>query len=243
MRLRVLDTLDLIETTAFHESFRNAYFVLVRAAAIRGDRARAISLLNRAERLSWERGWGVVIAMLLVERTRVLLADGNLSEAAALLPAFEELYAQQTAAGSGSTARIHTWKMVAKGLIAAASGHMEDAVQFLTDAFDGLLATDDRFILLIEADVPKFAPQMLGGNLRVELRVVGLDQQVVRRHPRIVETRLAQMRQHLRHLVVGRRIACLELCRRQEMIELRAGRIVHRMQQGLQFIHVAQVEA
>ncbi len=29
----VLDALDLIETTAFHEGFRNAYFVLVRAAA------------------------------------------------------------------------------------------------------------------------------------------------------------------------------------------------------------------
>jgi tetratricopeptide (TPR) repeat protein len=58
----VLDALDLIEATAFHEGFRNAYFVLVRAAALRGDRARAMSLLNRAERLSWERGWGVVIA-------------------------------------------------------------------------------------------------------------------------------------------------------------------------------------
>ena len=92
--VRVLDSLDLIETTAFHEGFRNAYFVLVRAAAIRGDRARAISLLNRAERLSLERGWGVVNAMLLVERTRMLLADGNISEANALLPAFEELHAR-----------------------------------------------------------------------------------------------------------------------------------------------------
>ena len=92
--VRVLDALDLIETTAFHEGFRNAFFVLVRAAAIRGDRARAMSLLNRAERLSWERGWGVVIAMLLVERTRIVLADGNIEEAIALLPAFEELHAE-----------------------------------------------------------------------------------------------------------------------------------------------------
>ena len=46
---------------------------------LRGDRTRAVSLLNRAERLSWERGWGVVIAMLLVERTRVLLSDGNIA--------------------------------------------------------------------------------------------------------------------------------------------------------------------
>ena len=118
----VLDALDLIETTAFHEGFRNAYFVLVRAAAIRGDRARAMSLLNRAERLSWERGWGVVIAMLLVERTRLLLADGNIAEAIALLPAFEELHAKHPAGSSCSSTPIRTWNMVAKGLIDAAYG-------------------------------------------------------------------------------------------------------------------------
>jgi LuxR family maltose regulon positive regulatory protein len=146
--VRVLDTLDLIETTAFHEGFRNAYFVLVRAAAIRGDRARAVSLLNRAERLSWERGWGVVIAMLLVERTRLLLADGNIAEAIALLPAFEELHTKHPASSSCSSTPIRTWNMVAKGLIDAASGNLKDAAISLGEAFDGLLATNDRFIAL-----------------------------------------------------------------------------------------------
>ena len=112
----VLDTLDLIEATAFHEGFRNAYFVLVRAAALRGDRARAMSLLNRAERLSWERGWGVVIAMLLVERTRVFLADGNIGEAMALLPAFEQLHAKHPAGISCSSTPIRTWNMVSQGI-------------------------------------------------------------------------------------------------------------------------------
>ena len=144
----VLDAFDLIETTAFHEGFRNAYFVLVRAAIIRGDRARAISLLNRAERLSWERGWGVVIAMLLVERTRVLLAECNIADAVALLPAFEELHAKHSAGTSCSSTPIRTWNMVAKGLIDAASENLEDAEVALSEAFDGLLATDDKFIAL-----------------------------------------------------------------------------------------------
>jgi LuxR family maltose regulon positive regulatory protein len=146
--VRILDALELVETMAFHEAFRNAYFVLVRAAAIRGDRARAVSLLNRAERLSWERGWGVVIAMLLVERTRLLLADGNIVEAQALLPAFDELRARHPAGNSCSGTHIVTWSMVAKGLIDAASGKLEDAAAALSAAFDGLLATDDRFIAL-----------------------------------------------------------------------------------------------
>jgi LuxR family maltose regulon positive regulatory protein len=144
----VLDSLDLIETTAFHEGFRNAYFVLVRAAARRGDRARAMSLLNRAERLSWERGWGVVVAMILVERTRVLLADGNIGEALALQPAFEELHAKHPAGISCSSTQIQTWNMVSKGLIDAASDNLEEAATSLSQAFDGLMVTDDRFIAL-----------------------------------------------------------------------------------------------
>jgi LuxR family maltose regulon positive regulatory protein len=144
----VLDALDLIEATAFHEGFRNAYFVLVRAAALRGDRARAMSLLNRAERLSWERGWGVVIAMLLVERTRVFLADGNIGDAMALLPAFEQLHAKHPAGISCSSTPIRTWNMVCKGLIDAASGNLAEAIVSLSEAFEGLLATDDRFIAL-----------------------------------------------------------------------------------------------
>ncbi|MBZ0211340.1 MAG: LuxR C-terminal-related transcriptional regulator [Hyphomicrobium sp.] len=143
--VRVLDALELIETTAFHEGFRNAFFVLVRAAAVRGDYTRAMSLLNRAERLSWERGWGVVVAMLLVERTRLLLANGNVSEALALMPAFDELHAKH-AADLGAS--IRTWRLVAKGLIDAASENLEDAAAALSEAFSGLLSTDDRFIAL-----------------------------------------------------------------------------------------------
>ena len=140
----VLDSLDLIETTASHEGFRNAYFVLVRAAAFRGDRARAVRLLNRAERLSWERGWGLVNAMFLVERTRLLLADDNIREANALLAAFEELHARR----SYSSVAIRTWNMVSKGLIEAASDNLEDAAVSLSSAFDVLLAADDRFAAL-----------------------------------------------------------------------------------------------
>ena len=146
--VKVLDSLDLIETTGFHEGFRNAYFVLVRAAAIRCDRARTLSLLNRAERLSLERGWGVVNAMLLAERVRILLADGNFTDSNALLPAFEKLHARYPAGGSCSSVAIGAWKMVCRGSIEAASGKLEDAVISLSGAFDVLLSTDDRFAAL-----------------------------------------------------------------------------------------------
>jgi LuxR family maltose regulon positive regulatory protein len=141
--VRVLDRLDLIETTALH-----AYFVLVRAAAIRGDRTRALRLLNRAERLSLERGWGAVGAVFLMERTRILLADGNISEANALLPAFKELHARHPAGSSCSSVAIRTWSMVSKGLIETASGNLKDAAISLGRAFDVLLAAGDRLAAL-----------------------------------------------------------------------------------------------
>jgi len=89
-----------------------------------------------------------VIAMLLVERTRVLLSDGNISDAQALLPAFEELHAKHPAGSSCSSTPIRTWNMVCKGLIDAASENLAGAVVSLSGAFEGLLATDDRFIAL-----------------------------------------------------------------------------------------------
>ena len=89
-----------------------------------------------------------MIAMLLVERTRVLLAEGNISEARALLPAFEELHAKHPADTSCSSTPIRTWNMVSRGLIDAASGNLEEAVVSLNAAFEGLLTTDDRFIAL-----------------------------------------------------------------------------------------------
>jgi LuxR family maltose regulon positive regulatory protein len=146
--VKVLDALELIEATAFHEGFRNAFFVLVRAAALRGDLPRAMQLLNRAERLSWERGWGVVIAMLLVERTRLMLSSGQLSDAAALLPVFDELQAKTASANTSSAAYIDTWRMVATGLVAGAAERHEEAAAALAAAFDRLLSTDDRFIAL-----------------------------------------------------------------------------------------------
>lgn len=140
----VLDSLDLIEATSFHEGFLQAFLVLARAAKARGDTQRALSMLNRAERLGWERGWGRVVALLLVERTRLHLQDGNLEEALALLQAFDHLRTKHPASRRCSSTEIETANSLAKGLIASATGHNEDAVVLLKEVYDQLLATQNR---------------------------------------------------------------------------------------------------
>lgn len=140
----ILDSLDLIETTAFHEGFLQAFLVLVKAAIARNDSRRALSLLNRAERLGWERGWGRVVAALLVERARLLLNENNLQEALALLQAFEHLRANYTASRLCSWTEIETNNTITKGLIADATGHSEDAIAFLQEAYDTLSLVQNR---------------------------------------------------------------------------------------------------
>ncbi len=81
--IAILDELNIIETTVFHESFLSAYIVLVRAAVCRGDTERALMLLNRAERLAHERGWARLVAALLLERVRVLLSEQRVLDARA----------------------------------------------------------------------------------------------------------------------------------------------------------------
>jgi ATP-dependent transcriptional regulator len=146
--ITVLDALDLIEGTAFHEGFLQAFLVLVRAAVARGDTQRAIGLLNRAERLSWERGWNRVVAILLVERTRLILGEGNFQEAHSLLQAFQQLKVQHATSRLCSNAEIGIQNTIAKGLVASATGHSADAVDLLRAAYDALLQAENRLAAL-----------------------------------------------------------------------------------------------
>lgn len=140
----VLDSADLIETTSFHEGFLQSFIVLVRAAIARGDRARALNLLSRAVQLGLEREWGRVVAALLSERMRILLADGNLQEALSLLQEFERLKGKYPASRPCSHAEIRIHGMIAKGLVASATGNTADAADLLNTAYGALISTNDH---------------------------------------------------------------------------------------------------
>jgi LuxR family maltose regulon positive regulatory protein len=136
--------LDLIETTAFHEGFLQAFLVVVRAAGARNDSQRALGLLNRAERLCWERDWGRVAAALLAERARLLLQERKLHEALPLLQAFDDLKTRYKARRLCSWTEIATYQTATNGLVAGATGHWDDAVSILQDAYDTLLSGQNQ---------------------------------------------------------------------------------------------------
>ena len=144
----VLDDFDLIETTAFHESFLQAFLVLIRSAQVRGDAHRAFDFVNRAERIGWERGWRHVVATALLERVRLLLAMGQTDDAQSLLEAYEQLKARQPSSDRCTWTEIYTCSKIAEGLVAGATGQTSDAVRLLSSAYEELLATNDRLSAL-----------------------------------------------------------------------------------------------
>ena len=144
----VLDDFDLIETTAFHESFLQAFLVLIRAANARGDTARAIDFVNRAERQGWERGWRHVVAASLLERVRLLLAMGKRDDAQSLLEAYEQLKARQPSSDRCTWSEIYTCSKIADGLVAGAAGHSRDAIRLLSGAYEELLGSNNQLSAL-----------------------------------------------------------------------------------------------
>jgi LuxR family maltose regulon positive regulatory protein len=140
----VLDELNIIETTVFHESFLSAYIVLVRAAMARGDVERGLALLNRAERLASERGWDRLVAMFLLERIRSMLRDKKLQEARAAVDRLQTIRDKHPAPIRSTWFEIHIASAIGEGLLALASGRADAAVRLLTWGYDELLATENR---------------------------------------------------------------------------------------------------
>lgn len=138
--LMAIDHLELIETTSFHESFLQTFRSLSRAAASRGDTRTAFSLLNRAERLAWDRGWKRVVAALITERLKISLGAGDLVGAAGLKPSLDQLQAGSHDADSGVVCNT----AYADGLLALADGEADSAVKLLQRARDLHIALGDE---------------------------------------------------------------------------------------------------
>jgi LuxR family maltose regulon positive regulatory protein len=146
--ISVLDELDIIETTIYHESFLSAYTVLIGAALLRDDAQRAFSLLDRAERLSSNRGWPRPLAMFLLMRVRLLLREKRSAEAEATAGRLGQLAGEHPAPQRCSWSDIHTASEVADGLTATALGRGEEGVRLLAKAYARLLSIDNRFSAL-----------------------------------------------------------------------------------------------
>lgn len=164
--LIAIDHLELIETTSFHESFLQTFRTLSRAAASRGDVGTAFSLLNRAERLAWDRGWKRVVATLIAERLKISLGVGDLAGATGLKASLDQLLA-----GAGDTdSGIAIITTHAEGLLALADDQAEAAIALLQRARDLHLDLGDQLSsLYVEIDLARAQARTGSLNLATTL--------------------------------------------------------------------------
>ena len=74
----IIDRIPIIDATGMLECVLQAYLALVRVARHRGNIGRCHALLEQADNLGQARGWGRLVAAVLLERLRLYCAEGQL---------------------------------------------------------------------------------------------------------------------------------------------------------------------
>ena len=130
----VIDRMSLIRAAGMLECVAPAYECLIKIAAYRNNIVHAFTLLEEAEGLAEERGWGRLLAMLQLWRLRLFLDEGRVSEASACLDRLEKLEAAYPAPVRCAWSGIRLIAKVGRASMAAVNNRLHDAIQLLTIA-------------------------------------------------------------------------------------------------------------
>jgi ATP/maltotriose-dependent transcriptional regulator MalT len=130
----VIDRMPLIRAAGMLECVAPAYECLIKIAAHRNNIVHAFALLEEAESLAEERGWGRFVAMTQLWRLRFFLDEGRVSEASASLDRLEKLEAAYPAPVRCAWSSIRLIAKVGHASMAVANNHLHEAIQLLTSA-------------------------------------------------------------------------------------------------------------
>jgi LuxR family transcriptional regulator, maltose regulon positive regulatory protein len=130
----VIDRMPLIRAAGMLECVAPAYECLIKIAAYRNNIVHAFALLEEAESLAEERGWGRLLAMAQLWRLRFFLDEGRVSEASACLDRLEKLEAAYPAPVRCAWSSIRLIAKVGRASMAVANNHLHEAIQLLTSA-------------------------------------------------------------------------------------------------------------
>jgi LuxR family transcriptional regulator, maltose regulon positive regulatory protein len=144
----IVDRVSVIAATGMLECTLRTYLVLVRAAVWRGNVARAYALLERAEQLGHARGWGRLVAAILLERLRLNVSEGRLLEAGAGLDRLDRLGTDYPAPTPSAWASIPDYAGLARATLAAAERRWTDAVAILRALDRQAVAASDGYLSL-----------------------------------------------------------------------------------------------
>ncbi|MEA3092322.1 MAG: hypothetical protein QOJ04_3664 [Caballeronia sp.] len=137
----LVDLMPVIDLAVLLDSTLIAYRVLVRIATARADIEQAYALLHHAEALGHARHWDRLIAGVLVERARLFLTEGRVTESSACVVQLDQLVGSRCAAEDAVSPEIETFRAIAVAWVAMARNQTEEALGSLTCA---LRSVEDR---------------------------------------------------------------------------------------------------
>jgi LuxR family maltose regulon positive regulatory protein len=124
----LIDRMPVIDAAGMLDCVLTAYRILARIALHRANPARALALLDQAETLGHARHWGRLVAAVLLERLRLLLARGQIAEAVACLTRLERLALEHPAPTRCASAEIREFAVLARARLAPTQHRERDAI-------------------------------------------------------------------------------------------------------------------
>ncbi|WP_408505702.1 LuxR C-terminal-related transcriptional regulator [Paraburkholderia sediminicola] len=126
--------LSVIDVAVLLDSVLIAYRLLIRIALAHSDVSQAYELLDRAQALGCARQWERMTAATLVERIRLYLAEGRMSEATASLAQLDQLASSNSHPSRSISLEIENYRALGAASVAAAQYRTEEAIAMLSAA-------------------------------------------------------------------------------------------------------------
>jgi LuxR family maltose regulon positive regulatory protein len=144
----LVDLMPMIDLAVLLDSTLIAYRVLVRIAIARSDAEQAYALLERAQTLGYARHWDRLSAGVLVERARLYLAEGRVTEASACVVQLDQLVDARSAPEHAVSPEIETYRAIAVAWVAMAQNRTEEALESLTSALRSVESRHGDYLAL-----------------------------------------------------------------------------------------------
>jgi len=128
----LIDRLSIICAGTMLDCVLSAYLVLARIAWHRTNLERAHALLEQAENLANTRGWGRLGAAAVLERGRLYLDEGRVSEGSVCLDRLEHFAAENPVSAPCARSEILRYAALARAYLATTEARFDDAILILT---------------------------------------------------------------------------------------------------------------
>ncbi|HEY2257832.1 MAG TPA: LuxR C-terminal-related transcriptional regulator, partial [Variovorax sp.] len=127
----IIDRIALIDTVVLLDCVLQTYRVLTRIAVSRSNIEHAYALSAQAESLGYNRKWDRLVAAVLLDRTRLYVSEGRLSEASACVVRLERLATNSPVSGPCALTEIHRDRALAQAELLFAQNRLSDAADIL----------------------------------------------------------------------------------------------------------------